>query len=175
MNEQRQIFLHGPLGRRQFREVLSTMLASLLINPDEIWLVSPWLSDFPLLDNRSGQWNSLEPKWGSRTVSFSELLARAVTGGCALRIATRDVDSSRYFVRGLENRLGDNQDFHYLISDTLHSKGFLTRSGFLKGSLNYTFSGTQRNDEHVTLTQDAQVISDAFLEFKKHYCFEADT
>lgn len=80
MSEQRQIFLHGPLGRRQFREVLSTMLASLLINPDEIWLVSPWLSDFPLLDNRSGQWDSLEPKWGNRTVSFSELLARAVTG-----------------------------------------------------------------------------------------------
>lgn len=173
MSEQRQIFLHGPLGRRQFREVLSSILASLLIKPDDIWLVSPWLSDFPLLDNRSGQWDSLEPKWGAREVSFNELLARAVIGGCTLRIVTRSEPSSQNFIRILANRLGASPGFYYLLSENLHTKGFLTRTCFLKGSLNYTFSGAQRNDEHVILTQDAQLISDALLEFEHHYRFEA--
>ena len=173
MNEQRQIFLHGPLGRRQFREVLGGLMAGLLLNPEPIWLVSPWLSDFPLLDNCSGQWDALEPGWGSREVSFNEVLATAVNGGCRLRVVTRDDAYSRRFVQQLSGRLMAGHDFSCQFSEQVHTKGLLTHSCFLKGSMNYTWSGTNRNDEHVMLTSNSQIISEALLEFEEHYRFEA--
>lgn len=172
MNEQRQIFLHGPLGRRQFREVLGGVMVGLLLNPESIWLVSPWLSDFPLLDNCSGQWDALEPSWGSREVSFNEVLGRLVSGGCQLRVVTRDDSYSRKFIQQLSNRLLIEHDFEYLISDDLHTKGLLTRSCFLEGSMNYTWSGTNRNDEHVMLNSNPQIISQTLLEFEDRYHFQ---
>lgn len=164
--------MHGPLGQRQFREVLGAQMAGLLIKPEAIWLVSPWLSDFSLLDNRSGDWDALEPSWGSREVSFNELLARAVNGGCQLFLVTRDDSKNKAFVSQLRNRLETQAEFHLLMREPVHTKGFLTRKFFLKGSMNYTFSGTNRNDEHLILTCDPNVISEALIEFKGHYIFE---
>ncbi len=39
--------------------------------------------------------------------------------------------------------------------------------------MNYTWSGTNRNDEHVMLTNNSQIISEALLEFEEYYRFEA--
>ncbi|ALL16084.1 hypothetical protein UP00_21320 [Enterobacter asburiae] len=47
---QRQIFLHGATGQRVLREVLSAQLVGLILQPEPIWLVSPWVSNFTLLD-----------------------------------------------------------------------------------------------------------------------------
>ena len=172
MNEQRQIFLHGTLGRRHFCEVLSGLMVGLLISPEPIWLVSPWLSDFSLLDNCSGQWDSVEASWGSREISFNEVLACAVNNGCKLRVVTRDDSHSRRFIQQLNNRLNSGFDFKYQYSERVHTKGLLTDNCFLKGSMNYTWSGTNRNDEHVMLTNDSQMISEALLEFEGYYIFE---
>lgn len=172
MIEQRQIFLHGPLGQRQFREVFGGQLIGLIIKPELIWLVSPWLSDFMLLDNRSGDWDALEPTWGSREIGFIEVLARAINGGCQLRIVTRNDSKNKSFISQLKNRLDSRADFKLLMSEPVHTKGFLTRKFFLKGSMNYTFSGVNRNDEHLILTSNKNVISEAIIEFKGHYSFE---
>lgn len=171
MSEQRQIFLHGPLGRRQFKEVLGSVMAALLLTPDVIWLVSPWLSDFVLLDNTAGQWDALNPSWGGRELSFNELLADALNAGCSIRIVTRNDAPSRRFIQHLDNRRDSTSDLKFLLSDEVHTKGFLTKECFFKGSMNFTYSGTHRNDEHIMLTQDPSVISDAFLEFESRYQF----
>ena len=169
LTEQRQIFLHGPMGQRQFREVLGGQMAGLIIKPELIWLVSPWLSDFTLLDNRSGNWDALEPAWGSREVGFNEILARAVNGGCQLRVVTRDDSKNKGFVSQLKNRLDSKVDMKILMSEPLHTKGLLTSKFFLKGSMNYTFTGANKNDEHLTLSCDKNVISEAMIEFQGHY------
>ena len=54
MEEQRQIFLHGPLGQRHLREILSAQFSGLILYPELIWLISPWMSDFDVIDNRDG-------------------------------------------------------------------------------------------------------------------------
>lgn len=64
MEEQRQIFLHGPLGQRHLREILSAQFSGLILYPEPIWLISPWMSDFDVIDNRGGQWSFLDPSWG---------------------------------------------------------------------------------------------------------------
>ncbi|MBW3225285.1 phospholipase D-like domain-containing protein DpdK [Marinobacter adhaerens] len=172
MNNQRQIFLHGPLGQRQFREVLGAQLAGLIIKPEPIWLVSPWLSDFPLLDNRAGEWDALNPSWGSREISFNEVLACAVNEGCVLRLVTKDDPKNASFINHLKNRLLSSSKLYLKKNDPVHTKGLLTRHFFLKGSMNYTFSGANRNDEHLILTSDKDLISEAFIEFNGQYQFE---
>jgi hypothetical protein len=168
---ERQIFLHGPLGRRQYREVLGSLMASLVVVPDKIYLVSPWLTDFFLLDNRSGFWDAIEPSWGSREIRFSELIATAVNNGSSLRVVVNNDGKSQSFINHFENMLGFNADYKLLKSQPLHTKGILTRSFFLKGSMNYTASGASLNEEHLTLTCDPTQISEALLEFSGHYEF----
>jgi hypothetical protein len=172
MMTQRQIFLHGPLGQRHLKEVLSGQMAGLFIKPELIWLVSPWVSDFPVLDNRTGDWDALNPSWGNREIGFMELLASAVNSGCALRLVTQNDGMSQGFISQLQNRLLDGVDYRYIASEALHTKGLLTNHFFLKGSMNYTFHGTNLNDEVLELTNDGTMISEALLEFEERYHFK---
>jgi phosphatidylserine/phosphatidylglycerophosphate/cardiolipin synthase-like enzyme len=172
MTAQRQIFLHGPLGQRHLKEVLSAQMAGLFLRPKRIWLVSPWISDFPVLDNRTGDWDTLEPSWGNREIGFLELLASAVNNGCPLRLVTQNDGKSLSFINQLQNRLLSCADYKYLASDTLHTKGLLTRHFFLRGSMNYTYHGARLNDEILELTNDGTIISEALLEFENRYQFE---
>lgn len=172
MIAQRQIFLHGPLGQRHLKEVISGQMAGLFIRPEVIWLVSPWISDFPVLDNRTGDWDALEPSWGNREISFLELLTSAVNNGCPLRLVTQNHAKSINFINQLRNRLLADTDYKYLASDTLHTKGLLTKHFFLRGSMNYTYYGATLNDEVLELTNDGTMISEALLEFENRYQFE---
>lgn len=169
---QRQIFLHGPLGQRHLREVLSGIMVGLFIKPERIWLVSPWVSDFPVLDNRTGNWDAVNPSWGNREISFLELLADVVNSGCALRLVIHDDGKSKSFIKQFENRLLKEADYKYLDSQSLHTKGLLTNHVFLKGSMNYTYHGANLNDEVLELTNDGTMISEALLEFEDRYNFE---
>jgi len=147
-------------------------MIGLLIRPEIIWLVSPWVSDFPVMDNRTGDWDALEPTWGKREISFIELLASAVNNGCSLRLVTLNDGQSRGFVSQLQNRFLTGADYKYLASKTLHSKGLLTNHFFLKGSMNYTFRGANVNDEILELTNDGTMISETLLEFEERHHFE---
>ncbi|EDX7803241.1 PLD-like domain protein, partial [Salmonella enterica subsp. enterica serovar Oranienburg] len=53
----------------------------------------------------------------------------------------------------------------------LHIKGFLTQNVFLKGSMNFTRSGVNRNEEFVELNCDSHMIGEAITEFERQYLF----
>mgnify|MGYP000016899391 CR=1 FL=1 len=165
----RQIFLHGALGFRQFKEVLSNLLMGLTLCPDEIWLVSPWITDFQLLDNRSGDWNSIQPEWGAKFVHMSELLILAVNSGCKLNLVTTSDEINDNFLKKLTDNIENSEDYNLVVSDQLHTKGLLCSSFFLAGSLNFTYSGTSKNEECIKLDTNTKSISEAKLEFEHHY------
>lgn len=168
-SDSRQIFAHGPYGNRQVRETLSDLLISLIVRPDAIWLVSPWVSDFDLLDNRSNGWTSINPAWGARFVRFSELLAAAVDAGSNLRLVTNAEPMNGRFLEQIRSSLAPNSSISRCESETLHTKGLLCSSFFLSGSMNFTYSGTHRNDENIVLTTDPNVIAEARIEFESKY------
>ncbi|GAA5213744.1 phospholipase D-like domain-containing protein DpdK [Corallincola platygyrae] len=171
MTKQRQIFLHGPLGQRHLREVLGSQLVALMLRPEPIWLVSPWISDFSLLDNRAGLWDAVEPDWGSREISFLEMLACITNAGCELNLVTRDEPMNRKFISQLKHRLAPDAVLRHSFDEQVHTKGLLSARFFLKGSMNFTFSGTNRNDEHLFLITDPDIISEARIEFNGQYAF----
>ncbi|WP_028116261.1 phospholipase D-like domain-containing protein DpdK [Ferrimonas senticii] len=173
MTSQRQIFLHGPLGKRQTKEVIAAQLAALIMRPEPLWLVSPWISDFELLDNRGGHWDAVEPSWGQRVVGWEEVLACAINQGVPLKLVTRPDDRNKNFVARLQHRLRPGADLCLLFTEEVHSKGLLCNSFFLKGSMNFTYSGANLNDEHLVLSNDKDLIAEALLEFGAQYRFEA--
>jgi phosphatidylserine/phosphatidylglycerophosphate/cardiolipin synthase-like enzyme len=167
----RPFFLHGKFGERQYIEALSASLIGLIMNPDKIWLVSAWVTDFDLLDNRSGHWDIIQPSWGLRYVTFSELLVAAVESGCQLNFVSNRRESNEPFYMKLKLALGNSELLKRLSVDTVHTKGLLCSSFFFKGSMNYTYSGTHINDELNTLTIDSDEIAETQLEFKSRYDF----
>ncbi len=165
----RQIFVHGLYGERILREALSDLLVSLVLSPDTVWLVSPWVSDFDLLDNRAGDWTSVHPGWGARYVMFSELLAVGIEAGCELTLVTNKDEANKRFYERLVKNLTDPNRVHWIVEEQLHTKGLLCASFFLAGSMNFTYSGINRNDEHVRLSIDSDEISEARMEFEARY------
>ncbi len=171
VSRHRQVFLHSTTGQRVLTEVLGAQLIGLVLKPEPLWLVSPWISNFTLLDNRAGNWDSVEPAWGSREIDFIELLACAVNNGARLSLVTRDDPMNRTFIEQFKKRLNSNAEFRYALRNELHTKGILTRHFFLKGSMNFTWSGMNRNDEYLELNSDPHLIGEALEAFESHYEF----
>lgn len=168
----RQIFLNQALGRRQFKEVFSTLLLGNFLTKDEIWLVSPWITDFELIDNTANQWNSLVPNFEARYICFSEVLITLARSGISINIVTRKDPINDPFLSNLRYQLTDQDPLYICFKQELHTKGILCKEGFIEGSLNLTYSGVEANDETVVLNTDPQSISNAFVEFKRQYQFD---
>lgn len=167
----RQIFLNQALGRRQFKEVFGTLLLSNFLSKGEIWLVSPWITDFELLDNTANQWNSLAPNFEARYIRLSEVVITLVRAGVPIYIVTRQDSINDAFLSNLRYQLTEQDPFQICFRQELHTKGMLCKEGFIEGSLNLTYSGVESNDETVVFSTNPQHISNAFLEFKKQYKF----
>ena len=174
MAHTRPIFLHGPLGQRELREVLSGLFAGLILAPQNIWLVSAWLTDFDVMDNSSGQWSILDPTWGNRPIKFSELLAKAINEGADLSIATRRVDGCLAFLENLRARVQREEGLVVKFRDKLHLKGMLTQRFYLRGSMNFTFSGANRWDEGMELSDCPDVLSTTYCQFRDSYFPEGE-
>jgi phosphatidylserine/phosphatidylglycerophosphate/cardiolipin synthase-like enzyme len=154
---------------RQLKETLSNLLLGLSQCPDTLWLVSPWITDFDLLDNRSNNWSNLNPSWGARKVRFTELLIFAVDSGCRLNLVTNNDSINEAFISRLKTAISDPRSMSVIRSESVHTKGFLTSSLWLAGSMNFTYSGTHVNQEQVQLNMSKDIILEMKLEFEKAY------
>lgn len=62
----RRIFKSRTSRQSEVMDVLSSLLVAEIAQPSaELWIVSPWITDLDLLDNRAGRFDYLEPAWGS--------------------------------------------------------------------------------------------------------------
>src|SRR5437660_679004 len=51
-------------SRDEARELLGLLLAAEVVSPSrELWVVSPWISNVAVLDNRAADFSGLEPAW----------------------------------------------------------------------------------------------------------------
>jgi hypothetical protein len=172
LNRTRQFWLTNDTGRRKVREVISSQLISMIFSPGDLWLASPWATDFDLLDNRAGSWNALEVRWGFRFVRFSEVLIKLMESGCRLRIVTLDERMDEYtksFINRLQVAIPSSDVFQHVLADQLHFKGILGPSFYLAGSMNSTYSGAYKNDEHLELKSAQSEIIEARLNYEQRY------
>jgi hypothetical protein len=172
----RQIFKSAATCREEVRDLIQLLFVCELLAPSRcLWLVSPWVTDLEVIDNRDGAFSAIEPLWGARPIRLTEILARLAGQGTALRVAMRPPASARanldvaQKLLELRQSLGDPTLVEVTEREELHTKGLLGNDFFLAGSMNFTKSGVEVWDERVELHTERVQVRQAMLEMHGRY------
>lgn len=148
----------------QLAECLSSLLAlELLVPSPHYYLISPWITDFVILNNGFGQYRALLPDRLDREVRLSLLLRAFHERGSALHILTR-TDSAAFV-----NTLPVSPRIKIKWSEQLHEKTFVCKSFLVDGSMNFTYTGTSRSDEKVRIEVGLGAVNQALLEAENRW------
>lgn len=150
-------------------DLLTTALLSELCRPSaELWIVSGWITDIPVLDNRHRQYDAVLGDLARSSVLLTEVLAELVERGCELHIALREVDHNRRFVNRLSDRARTGR-IHIYRSPDLHEKLIVGSDWIMKGSMNFTWNGLQQNEESIDFVVDSKAAGKERLELRTRW------
>jgi len=162
-------YIHSRLTSRQLPDLLQTILVAELIAPSQcLWLVSPWISDIPVIDNTANTFQALEPSWYRSRIRLSQVLASLTQQGTTVYVATRPDLHNNSFLETLKAKA----DLDYLNlhkAEELHSKGILSDSFYVAGSMNFTFNGITVNQETLSYETDSAAIAEQKLNFRARW------
>jgi len=149
----------------QLTDCLSSLfMLELALPSQQFYLFSPWISDVVLVDNRFGQVRSIAPNLEECQLPLSTLLNVMTLRGTAVYIVCRpSYERTEVFLRKL------SADIRVRQVETLHEKGLITNHFYLRGSMNFTYSGIHINDEHIELTTDTEQVARAMLEARHRW------
>lgn len=171
--ETRRIFKSAVTSQNLIRELLQLMLLGELLAPggERAWLVSPWISDVVLFDNRAGGFSAINPEWGSREIRLIEVAVDLMARGTRVGIATsfdRHNDPLVAALRDAVDEAGLAEQLTIIQRQHLHTKGVLLKRGLLTGSMNLTYRGLELNDEMVVYDTSSKTLAEARLNFKSY-------
>ena len=159
-------FIHTRFGPRQVTDLLQTIFAAELVAPSKtLWIVSPWISDIPVLDNRTNMFTTIAGDWQRSEIRLAAVLARLLQQGTTVHIASRPDDHNREFLERLAILASDGARWLQAhLTSTLHEKGILGDGFYLSGSMNITYNGISFNQEVLHyVTEPASVASNRQL------------
>lgn len=157
-----------PRGGQAIGDVVATALISELIDPGpELWVVSGWISDVPVIDNSSGEFD--HPLDGRSTVwTLASLLAHLSKRGQRLHLALRDDPHNNLFVERLDRLVTEGAYRRYSNPD-LHEKILCGSDWLLTGSMNFTWNGLERNEESIEYRVDPTAAAQQLLELHQRW------
>jgi phosphatidylserine/phosphatidylglycerophosphate/cardiolipin synthase-like enzyme len=171
---------------RHVRDALQTVFASLLLDPPpRLWLVSAWVTDAAVLDNRAGEVSALVPTWPEREVVLSEVLAELAVRGTRMVIATNNHPANEGFVHAMRSatvltgrddavRLDRRTAVEFTEESLLHRKRLVTDEVSLMGSMNFTYSGYERNAEDLRIDVEPSEVAARVNELQQLYPLPLD-
>ncbi|MEY9846177.1 phosphatidylserine/phosphatidylglycerophosphate/cardiolipin synthase-like enzyme [Streptacidiphilus sp. BW17] len=133
---------------------VDTMLAAALLGEvlapsDDLWLVSPWITDVQVLDNSQGAYDAIFPEAPPSGCRLSDILARAAAAGARVHVVTRPDPHNDDFLRRLSTTAPTTQ-LRITCDADVHEKTLSGGDWILSGSMNFTIRGMKVNDESVT-------------------------
>lgn len=171
--ETRRIFKSAITSQNLIRELLQIMFLGELLAPggERAWLVSPWISNIVLFDNRAGGFGTINPEWGKREVRLIEVITDMMSRGTALGVATNldghnDPLIHALMVAAEEGGLADK--LRIIRRQHLHIKGVLLKRGLLTGSMNLTYNGLEINDEMVVYDTTPKTLAEVRINFESY-------
>lgn len=168
----RRIFKSQQTGVETIRELLQTMFVGEMLNSGgRIWIVSPWVSNVVLIDNRTGNFDALNPEWSRREIRLIDVLLALMARGSKVQIVTRNLETNMPFINNfkeLSDQHGLGDQMSITLNDLLHTKGLLLSKSLLIGSMNLTYNGIEINDEWIQFSIDSEDIAKTRLEFLKY-------
>jgi hypothetical protein len=149
--------------------LLANLFAAELVSPSEcIWLISPWISDIPILDNEVGAFDPLS-RWGPRGVRLAEVLATLASRGSSIVIGTTADPRNDEFVGHLNGRaaeLGARNKVRIARdpANLLHEKAITGDDYAVVGSMNITWYGVNLREEFLELRTEEDFVARARLD-----------
>ena len=162
---------------REIPDVLQAAFAAELLAPSPcVWIVSAWIWNVPILDNRGGGFRHLEPSWPAGDVRLVDVLTALLGEGTTVHVAARPRDN-RIFLQTLQDRAGYEGEptagcplfIHEVGEEKLHQKGILSSRFYLRGSMNLTHNGIEVFDEHVEFTTAPDALALAAVAFEDRW------
>jgi hypothetical protein len=136
-------------------------LSELLSPSKPLWIVSAWLSDIPVTDNRGGELLGAAPGLPARELSVLELIAELVGRGGQVRVVVRDEPHNAPVLAGLDElaRRSTAGKLHVGVRPDLHDKILASERLVIDGSMNLTHSGTSKNEEGLRVVSDPEDVA----------------
>jgi hypothetical protein len=171
--ETRRIFKSSSASLAELHELFEFLFVGELLAPSaDLWLVSPWVSDINILDNRAGTYDALLPEAGRRPIRLSEVLLHLMRAGTRLHLVVKPDEHNETILRKLGELALDwsvTENFHLQRREHLHMKGVLTANALVSGSMNVTYNGVQLNEEMIAFDTNPRIVAEARLNFEKLY------
>jgi hypothetical protein len=165
----RQIVKGKARSSLEVADVLASLLLAELLDPgDELYFVSAWISDIPLIDNSAGAVSGLESSWEERWLSLSEVLVALMRRGTNVYLKTNIDPHNQAFTERLLSRVraADVTDrCHLRAEKAAHSKGIVGRTFAVRGSMNLTYHGLRESEETIEIDVDTAAVATLRLEF----------
>ena len=148
----------------------SVFIAELLFPSSRVWISSPWIVDFDLIDNSSRQFASLVPAWPATPIRFTDVLLELLERRSEIVIISNHDPKNADFLSRMEaNRSLFPDRVHIFRENLVHEKGILTDNFTLFGSMNLTYQGVNFNQEHVRYSQQPEDIHERRLVLESHW------
>lgn len=168
-------YIHKSSWRCQdeVKELLQAVFVAEMLTPSRcLWLVSPWVSDIPIIDNRTGAFDALDSSLGPRLLRLADVIARSLSLGTTVVVGTRPLPHNQPFISQLSNAASEfGVSSALLISETedLHEKGLLGDDFYLSGSMNLTYGGVELLEEAVKFDTAGDVVAQAQLVYHERW------
>ena len=144
-----------------------------LLNPGQrLLVISPWMSDFPALNNRGGEVRRLDASWTARSCRSPGFSGPCCSAGHTSGSPAVPAAARREFVTRLEQAASLDGTADRLSVTRLprehrvfsHEKADHADTWAVYGSMNLTYSGVTMNGELITVTTDAAQVSEIATE-----------
>ena len=169
MSERTGRIIHSRVTSRQVPDLLQAIFVSEMILPSScLWIVSPWISDIPIIDNTANTFQYLNTSWSRGKVRFSEVLKALADVGTTIHVATRPLTHNYGFVEQLNEGTAPKNLLVHLVEE-LHEKGIVGDAFYLGGSMNFTYNGISINEEAVIYETSPSVVAARRIIFKDRW------
>ena len=156
-------------ARNDARELLEFVFVAELLAPSScLWVVSPWLRDIPILDNRAGGYATLLPDAPRAELRLSRVLTELVNRGTFLVIVTRPPPDGANIGETVLAETGPSA-VRVLHRKELHSKGIVSDALAFTGSMNLTNNGIHELTETLRLEAGSTEVAHLRVQFRREY------
>lgn len=146
----------------------AALLAELLAPSDDLWLISPWITDMEVLDNSRGTYDAIFGGLPPTSCRLSETLARISAAGGRIHVVTRPDPHNDDFLRRLHAEAPQGQA-RTVRDAKVHEKTLCGEDWILSGSMNFTVRGMDLNDESVTYRVGGPDAAQARLDLERRW------
>lgn len=165
-------YINSRLSSRQVPDLLQAIFTAELLAPSScLWIVSPWISDIPIIDNSANTFICIDPSWNRGPIRFSQILNKLADVGTTVHLATRPLAHNDTFIRKLDSWATNNIRLH--VVEELHEKGIVGDFFYLGGSMNFTHNGITINEEAVIYETNPDVVVERQVIFRNRWGAEA--